>query len=415
MTLTSNNRITFSSQKRELNQLVIEDCFELPFNEASDKYHEMEEHSMLECIRLCRCLAARLLGLRMGFFKRVSTISRRDNQDLDTDINTSIMAGLEDKKCLSEIKIMGALLNPLYQSKSRMIEGGLCTEHQYMAGKVELLDRLSHFYEGQEQEVTSAIRHESTNEWDDIELLDSTNANKTPLQKAEDEYNLYCVYMQSSHLPRMEPSKLLGAYTLEGDPKKEPVYSIGAVVEKGDGKNLPGGHNHAEYVDKTGHYDIVQYLEDHKHKFPAIYMVCVGQICPHISTEIDCESLFSEAGFLADPRRSLTNVRLYERLVIVKHRLGRIYCHIPTVKELYLRHWKENDWDEHEERDTHEFLELEKEIYLEMFPQNEQLVEDDDEDDEEKCVEVSETSTKRKRNCIEGEFDDSSDDDDNNY
>ncbi len=88
----------------------------------------------------------------MGFFKRVSTISRRDNQDLDTDINTSIMAGLEDKKCLSEIKIMGALLNPLYQSKSRMIEGGLCTEHQYMAGKAELLDRLSHFYEGQEQE-----------------------------------------------------------------------------------------------------------------------------------------------------------------------------------------------------------------------------------------------------------------------
>ena len=144
-------------------------------------------------------------------------------------------------------------------------------------------------------------------------------------------------------------------------------------------------------------------------------MVCVGQICPHISTEVDCESLFSEAGFLADPRRSLTNVRLYERLVIVKHRLGRIYCHIPTVKELYLRHWKENDWAEHEERDANEFLELEKEIYLEMFPQNEQLVEDDDEDDEEKCVEVSETSTKRKRNCIEGEFDDNSDDDDNSH
>jgi hypothetical protein len=109
-------------------------------------------------------------------------------------------------------------------------------------------------------------------------------------------------------------------------------------------------------------------------------MVCVGQICPHISTEVDCELLFSEAGFLADPRRSLTNVRLYERLVIVKHRLGRIYCHIPAVKELYLRRWKKKDWDEHEERDTKEFLELAKEIYSEMFPYIEQFFEDDDED-----------------------------------
>ena len=57
------------------------------------------------------------------------------------------------------------------------------------------------------------------------------------MQKAEDEYNLYCVYMQSSYLPRMEPSKLLGAYTPEEDPKKETVYSIGAIVEKGEGEN----------------------------------------------------------------------------------------------------------------------------------------------------------------------------------
>ena len=92
-------------------------------------------------------------------------------------------------------------------------------------------------------------------------------------------------------------------------------------------------------------------------------------------TEVDCESLFSEAGFLADLRRSLTNVCLYNCLVIVKHRLSCIYCHIPAAKELYLRCWKEKDLDEHEERDTKKFLELEEEIYLEMFPHNEQLFE----------------------------------------
>ena len=66
-----------------------------------------------------------------------------------------------------------------------------------------------------------------------------------------------------------------------------------------------------------------------------------------------------------------------------------------------MRCWKEKDWGEHEERDTKEFLEFEKEIRLEMFPHNEQLFDDDDEDDEEKCVEVAETSNKRKRYCIE--------------
>jgi len=106
-----------------------------------------------------------------------------------------------------------------------MIEGGLCTDDQYMTG---------HFYERQEQEVTYAVRHESTNEWNDIKLIDSTKVNKTPLWKAEDKYNLYYVYMQHSYLPRMESSMLLRAYTLEGDPKKEPVYAIGAVVEKGE-------------------------------------------------------------------------------------------------------------------------------------------------------------------------------------
>ena len=113
---------------------------------------------------------------------------------------------------------------------------------------------------------------------------------------------------------------------------------------------------------------------------------------------------------------SRTNVCLYKCLVIVKHHLDCIYCHIPAVKELYLRCWKEKDWDDHEERDTKEFLELEKEIYLRMFSCNEQFCENDDEDDKEKCVEVAETSNKRKRNCIEeGEFDDNSDDDDNSY
>ena len=108
-------------------------------------------------------------------------------------------------------------------------------------------------------------------------------------------------------------------------------------------------------------------------------------------------------------------VRLYERLVIVKHRLGRIYCHIPAVKELYLRRWKEKDWDEHEERDTNEFLQLEKEIYLGMFPHNKQLFEDEEGDMDEDNTEVAEDSKMAKRKRSGGskkvvEIDDNTDD-----
>ncbi|KAL7529489.1 hypothetical protein ACHAXR_002994, partial [Thalassiosira sp. AJA248-18] len=112
-------------------------------------------------------------------------------------------------------------------------------------------------------------------------------------------------------------------------------------------------------------------------------MVGIGQIAPHISTEVDCESLFSQAGYAADSRRSLTKIRFYERLVITKHRLSRIHCHLPDVKELYIKKWKNNDWDEKEERDALDFLDLEKDIHLSMFPHNAAVFEDEDLHDEE--------------------------------
>ena len=53
------------------------------------------------------------------------------------------MAGLKDCTELPDMKVMGAFLNPLYQSDYQMIEAGLLTEKQYRAGKEELLDRMT--------------------------------------------------------------------------------------------------------------------------------------------------------------------------------------------------------------------------------------------------------------------------------
>ena len=50
-------------------------------------------------------------------------------------------------------------------------------------------------------------------------------------------------------------------------------------------------------------------------------------------------------------------------------------------------------WDEKEDRDSHDFLELEKEIYLEMYPQNAELFEDEEEE-----VENEQAEEKKKKN-----------------
>ena len=126
---------------------------------------------------------------------------------------------------------------------------------------------------------------------------------------------------------------MLGAYTPERDPRKEPVYSIGAIVKKGEGKNLPGGHIHAEYVDKMGHYDIVQYLEDRTKKFQQFTWFLLDRFALILSAQKMTVNHFLVKRAFLQTQGILTNVRLYEHLMIVKRSLGHIYCHIPAVKD----------------------------------------------------------------------------------
>jgi hypothetical protein len=202
------------------------------------------------------------------------------------------------------------------------------------------------------------------NKWD-MQRMDFLDGVAAPQKKAEQEYDVYVSYMHGMFQPTMKSQRELGFIDEEGNPQ-EPIYAIGEVIAAG--KNLPSKRNHAEYIDKTGHYNIVKYLQDHQAQFPAVYHVGVGQLCPHISTEVDCEPLFSQAGFLADARRSRTNFRFYERLVITKHRLHRIYCPKKLVKEMIMKRFNDDDWDEEGDRDATNFLDIEKSIFFKEFP-----------------------------------------------
>ena len=135
-----------------------------------------------------------------------------------------------------------------------------------------------------------------------------------------------------------------------------PIISLGTMDENGNPQdpvitifpvskwvmNLPSGKNHYDYIDKHGYYDIFKMLEDHKEIFLDIDNVGVYQYGPYISNEVDCESLFNQSGCIYQPKRSNTNIRTFERLVISKHRLQRIFCDPKKVEKFYLKRHTDN-------------------------------------------------------------------------
>ena len=65
-----------------------------------------------------------------------------------------------------------------------------------------------------------------------------------------------------------------------------------------------------------------------------------------------------------------TSIETFERLVIAKHRMARVYCCKHKVLLEFLRRWKSKQFGEKEDRDDLEFWEQEKNIFLQEFPQH---------------------------------------------
>ena len=332
----------------------------------------MRTHEQRPEIAIARRVAYRQLALRLGLMKRANTLHGK-SVDFDVKVMTSITAGLVDVELINNHQMMGVIVNPLFQNDLAMVDAGLCTQDQYDAGRIELIDRMAKLL--QVSVGTTMKAPKKTNKYSkQITALDTED----PKTLAVKELNKYQRFMEFDYLPKMKPLIVLGAIDVGGQPK-DPVYAFGPVIEKGE--NLPGGENLADYVDHKGHFDLVKYVTDHKMKFPTLWKVIVGQISPHISTEVDVESLFSQSGFLANPLRNKMGNKYYQRLVFAKHRLGRIYLHEPAVMRRFLKRWQNKDWKEEEDKEASDFLAVEKEIYLQYFPHNKAMFEDNDEDD----------------------------------
>ena len=60
-------------------------------------------------------------------------------------------------------------------------------------------------------------------------------------------------------------------------------------------------------------------------KVPGVSNTVVGELASRTPTEVGMEGFFSICGHVSDARKLMQEIRLYERLVIGKHRLQRIY------------------------------------------------------------------------------------------
>ena len=65
----------------------------------------------------------------------------------ESNTSISIYAALKDCPNFNEMKIMGAIVNPLMQCDMCMVEAGMCTQSQFNCGKDKLISHMNQYYE----------------------------------------------------------------------------------------------------------------------------------------------------------------------------------------------------------------------------------------------------------------------------
>ena len=117
-------------------------------------------------------------------------------------------------------------------------------------------------------------------------------------------------------------------------------------------------------------------------------------MAPHVTTEVDCESLFSQAGHAAHPNRNRTVAETFERLAMGAHRLSCICCSPEKAKVEFIEKWKKKYWSESKDWDDLAFWEQQKKECLELNPGHAGMIAEleehddavfDDEGDFEQC------------------------------
>ena len=109
-------------------------------------YKDMIKSKVTEEISRAQWSACRILILRLGFAEPSRVLVQYTPEQFDKMKHLHVMAGLTECSKLPSYKLLGAMINPLYQNGSAMVDAGMCTNEQYQEAKLDMVDRMANMW-----------------------------------------------------------------------------------------------------------------------------------------------------------------------------------------------------------------------------------------------------------------------------
>jgi hypothetical protein len=242
------------------------------------------------------------------------------------------------KNTLSPAFAISTLLNPMFGRKPNIIGAKLMTEEQYERSRRSIVRLIK---DEMERDVPVT----------DVDLLEVETSNHSKdgdceivddyiHQRAEEELKQFELFKMWKFIPELKYERMIvGTNGTEGGGNFE--IGVGPVVKRG--QNLPSNKNLADYIDKKGRMNLLDFFSDHEQRFPTLFKIMQREASRR-AVEVGCERFFGLSGYVSQPRRSTLGVRNYERLAMLATILQSLFIDPSWVAEEYLRRSKAGKW-----------------------------------------------------------------------
>jgi hypothetical protein len=242
--------------------------------------------------------------------------------------------------------------------KTRLVQANVMTEEQYLKAETALVKRLQAMRETESGLRSLVPKQGPGSDGSEDTLDDEYDAPiSSEHQAAHTEWMQYCSLVKHS---KKFPKKF----------KKEGLLKIGRITfgiveEKGD--DIDANHpfrrcNLADFIDKKGYFNLVQFIGYNQKSFPFIYKLACCLAAMRMN-EVGCERFFSIAGYVSNARRTRLKVRHYEAMAMLKRNMQQIFIDEDWVVQQYQKLEKSKEWDEIETANDQMVQRLEAELY----------------------------------------------------
>jgi hypothetical protein len=180
-------------------------------------------------------------------------------------------------------------------------------------------------------------------------------------QQAEKELSQFEMFKQSKYIPELKYDRCISGVNEKGTTFK---IGCGSLIDRGE--DLPSKKNLADYLDKKGRIDLLEFFNDHKDRFPNLFTI-VQREASRRAVEVGCERFFGLSGYISQPRRSRLNVRNYERLAMLAYIMQSVFIDPKWVADEYLRRCKAGKWSNDSAEDALKCFNFERILDAEVF------------------------------------------------